>query len=353
MLSLPFILLLASTLTSPSIADYTCVQDFVGGTFYDGFEFFTDADPTDGHVKFVDKITANQTGIAGLMDGGAASNAVYLAVDSTNPAPQGRPALRLTSSQSFMHFLLIADIAHMPTGCGTWPALWTLSQGAAQGTETWPSGGEIDIIEGVNNATGNHATLHTGPGVTINNGTGTTMSGTVVTSNCDINAQGQDQNAGCSVADNDTFSFGAGFNTNNGGVYAMEWTTNLIKLWFFPRGSIPNDIATDTPDPTSSGWGTPRAVFQGDSNMDTHFHNQSIILDTTFCGQWAGRVWITSECASLAPTCEEYVTSNPSAFTEAYWAINKLHVFQDDGQPASQTNGTWKRSGGSTLPSKV
>lgn len=39
--------------------------------------------------------------------------------------------------------LAVLDLQHMPEGCATWPAFWTLS---AQGP--WPHGGEIDIVEG-------------------------------------------------------------------------------------------------------------------------------------------------------------------------------------------------------------
>lgn len=99
----------------------------------------------------------------------------------------------------------------------------------------------------------------------------------------------------------------------------------------FARGSFPNDIASSQPDP-SANWGPPTSLFTGNFSMDDHFKNLSIVFDTTFCGDWAGAVWSTpgSACAALAPTCEQYVSDNPNAFAEAYWAINTLQVFQDD-----------------------
>lgn len=69
--------------------------------------------------------------------------------------------------------------------------------------------------------------------------------------------------------------------------------------------------------------------------MDDHFRNLKIIFDTTFCGDWAGNTWNQTSCGSLAPTCEEYVSKNPEAFAEAYWAVNTLQVFQDDGSSNS------------------
>ena len=338
-------LLLASTFIPSTIAQYALSQDYSGANFFTGFDFFTAADPTDGHVQFVDMETANQTGIAGIMSGGSADNAVYLGVDSTNVAPQGRGAIRVSSSQAFQHALVIADIAHMPGGiCGTWPAFWMLGA-----DKTWPDAGEIDIVEGVNSQPANKMTLHTNAGVSVTNSTG--FSGELVTPNCDIDAPDQATNAGCQIADTSNITFGSGFNAANGGVYATEWTSEFIKIWFFPRGSIPSDVASGTPTP-SDAWGAPNSVFQGDFNMDEHFQNLQIIFDTTFCGQWAGVDWNTSSCASMAATCEDYVTNTPSAFADAYWAINTLQVFQNNGtnstQPAKLRART--RTGGAVLP---
>lgn len=56
----------------------------------------------------------------------------------------GRKSIRISTSWRLnTGSLLIMDATHMPVGCGTWPAWWTL------GTATyWPLSGEIDILEG-------------------------------------------------------------------------------------------------------------------------------------------------------------------------------------------------------------
>jgi len=191
--------------------------------------------------------------------------------------------------------------------------------------------GEIDIIEGVNDQPSNQMTLHTNSGPRITKATKNDLfTGELVTADCDVNAPNQSKNAGCAIADTTNLTFGNTFNTNGGGVYATEWTDSAIKIWFFPRGKFPSDIASASPSP-SENWGPPSSVFSGDFNMDDHFKNLKIVFDTTFCGDWAGNTWNTSQCASLAPTCEEYVSNNPAAFAEAYWAVNTLQVFQDDG----------------------
>jgi hypothetical protein len=116
-------LLLASTFLLPSlsIAGYVLQDDYNATTFFDMFDAFTGADPTQGFVKFVDM----QTGQAdGLMT--SSSSSVKLAADSTNVTPGGRPAVRLTSKNAYNQGLFVADIAHMPGSiCGTWPAFWT------------------------------------------------------------------------------------------------------------------------------------------------------------------------------------------------------------------------------------
>lgn len=63
----------------------------------------------------------------------------------------------------------------MPHGLGNWPAIWT-----TRGTN-WPAGGEIDILEGINDNNHNQMTLHTSSGCTVptnkNAETGTPLSG--------------------------------------------------------------------------------------------------------------------------------------------------------------------------------
>ena len=56
-------------------------------------------------------------------------------------------------------------------------------------------------------------------------------------------------------------------------------------------------------------------------------------------GDWAGSVFQQdSKCAAFGSTCSDYVKNNPGAFTEAYWAVNALKVYSDNGSgPAMLT----------------
>ena len=105
----------------------------------------------------------------------------------------------------------------------------------------------------------------------------------------------------------------------------MEWTDEAISVWFFPRGSVPSDISSGSPKPQY--WGTPMSQFQGCCDIPEFFENQQLVFDLTYCGDWAGNVWGSSSCSSLASTCSSYVANNPTAFKNAYWTINSLRVY--------------------------
>lgn len=136
----------------------------------------------------------------------------------------------------------------------------------------WPKNGEIDIIEGVNTQTTNQVTLHTTDGCSINP---LGFSGTLDTANCYVEAPGQSANSGCVIEDASTQSYGDGFNKAGGGVYATEWTSNGISIWFFPSSSIPADIKSGNPNPLF--WGLPSASFAGNCDIDSHFKDLQIV----------------------------------------------------------------------------
>jgi len=300
-------------------------QAYQGNSFFDGWSFFTAADPTDGTVQYVDQSTAQSANLTSI---NSAGNAI-MRVDTTPVVSGNRQSVRITTDYTYTGALVVLDSVHMPTGCGTWPAFW--SNGP-----NWPAGGEIDIVEGVNTYTNNQATIHTNPGCTIpsSNSTALDISGTVVgPTNC---AAAETSNEGCGVRSNSNTSYGAGFNQIGGGVYAMQWDDSGISVWFFPRSSIPSDITAGAPQP--SGWGTPMANWPStDCNPTTFFYQHSAIFDTTLCGQWAGDVWSdtgapgqSESCAQITGTssCADYVQNNGAAFAEAYWEVKSVKIYQ-------------------------
>jgi len=249
-----------------------------------------------------------------------------------SPSARGRDSIRISSRKAYDEGIFVLDLAHMPAGCATWPAFWTLSQAGP-----WPNGGEIDIIEGVNLNTRNQATLHTAPGCTIYpQGGSRPQTGTTLSNDCNALVN---FNQGCGVSfSNNGPSYGAPFNQNGGGYYVMSKTRDSgIKIWFWQRddpavppeishgASWPGDVLINMPNPT---WGDPAAYFPLDPshcNYDQYFNAHVMVFDLTFCGDWAGSNWGSAGCGAKA--CVDLVNNNPTSFSEAYWDINSLRVY--------------------------
>jgi len=276
-------------------------------------------------VNYVDQQTARSSGLVTVNNQG---NAV-MRVETTGSVSGNRQSVRIFTQSSFNGGLFIMDSVHMPTGCGIWPAFWT------NGPD-WPNGGEIDIVEGVNDYTNNQATIHTDVGCTLPSSSSTTLaiSGSVVGgTDCAALTTG---NQGCGIRSNTSNSFGAGFNANGGGVYAMKWVTSGVAVYFFPRGSVPADISANAPQPNS--WGPALARWPASSCAPfKFFYDHTAIFDTTLCGDWAGAVWgdtgIPGQEQSCAQrtgfsTCQAFVQAKGSAMSEAYWEVKSVKIYQ-------------------------
>jgi hypothetical protein len=315
----------AGSSPTASSSPWNLVNSYQGSNFFDGWDFFTGADPTDGNVNYIDQNTATSNG---LLEVNSQGNAV-MRVETTPVVSANRMSIRITTEAVFTGGLVIMDSVHMPTGCGTWPAFWTNGP-------NWPISGEIDIVEGVGTYTDNQATVHTNVGCTLasSNSTALAISGSVIGgTDCAALTTG---NQGCGIRASTNNSFGAGFNSNNGGVYAMQWDTTGVAVYFFPRGSVPADITAGLPQPDS--WGAAQARWPAAScNPFEFFVDHSAIFDTTLCGQWAGSVWGLAgipgqeqSCAQTTgvSTCEAYVLANGAAMQEAYWEVSSVKIYQ-------------------------
>jgi len=309
------------TVTSP----WSLLESHSGSTFFDGWGFDTFADPTHGIVDFIDENAARS---ASLLEINSAGNAI-MRVETTPTVSGNRKSIRITTKTGFNGGLVIMDAVHMPSGCGTWPAFWTNGP-------NWPIGGEIDIVEGVHDYTNNQATVHTNPGCTLASSSANTLaiSGSVIGGvDCSALDTG---NQGCGIRASTTNSFGSGFNTVGGGVYAMKWDTSGVAVYYFPRESIPDDITAETPLPDT--WGRAQARWPAAScDPFKFFNNHHVIFDTTLCGDWAGGVWSASgipgqeqSCAQRTgfPTCEAFVRASGGLMKEAYWEVKYVKIYQ-------------------------
>lgn len=114
--------------------------------------------------------------------------------------------------------------------------------------------------------------LHTTAGCKVEDNSN--YSGELVTKDCDINSPTQPGNQGCLFRAPSSMSYGNAFNSIGGGIYAAEWTTDSISVWFFPRYRIPSNINGEHPDPSS--WARPIAHFTG-CEFDKFFQEQRIV----------------------------------------------------------------------------
>jgi hypothetical protein len=142
-----------------------------------------------------------------------------------------------------------------------------------------------DMIEYVNFNTDNLYSLHSeGP-----QGTCALkpqpQQGTTQTTDCGYYlSNGGTDATGCGIAGGPANKIGTNFNAGGGGVYVAQWTANNIKMWFFPRASVPSSLLPGA-TPNICQFGTPDAVFNG-CPFNTYFDDQTITFTNTFCGDW-------------------------------------------------------------------
>ncbi|KAH7099852.1 glycoside hydrolase family 16 protein [Auriculariales sp. MPI-PUGE-AT-0066] len=279
-------------------AKWKIADVYKGDSFYDGFEFFTYPDPTDGLV-----------------------NSFVIRGDQTRKLEVGekRDSVRISSKKTYAEHVQIADIEHMPEGLGTWPAYWMTG-------DNWPVNGEIDIIEGANDLGPNLQSLHTTPGCEMNE-EHRNQKGRIKMNDCNSFANG---NTGCGVFGDSQRDFGAPFNKAGGGWWATVRTESAIKMYFWSRQDpdVPDEVrnGADVVDPT--GWGTPTSSFTSSGDLcsiSDKFGKNRIIFNLTFCGGFAGHTFHGG-----TPACEDFVRNNPEAYNLAFWNVLSLRVYEED-----------------------
>ncbi|KAH8982710.1 glycoside hydrolase family 16 protein, partial [Lactarius akahatsu] len=296
-------------------------DEWIGDGFFEGWRWETTNDPTHGRVNFVDQAEALIKNLT-YADGG---KFIMRADDWSivDPLARGRDSIRILSNNAYDEAIIVLDLQHMPAGSKLGP---------------WPHGGEIDIIEGVNDNTHNQATLHTAPNCRVpresrlQTGILKSVTGALYPP---IAIPAVNFNAGCGVEFSESrTSYGDQFNLAGGGYFVMYKGRDSVKVWFFPRGHDVPEVIRDGaqrrklvyPD---FDWDVPAANFPFDSDQcdyEQHFDAHQIVFDLTFCGDWAGSAWSNSGCGT-AGECVDFVNNNPSEFAEAFWEINSLRVY--------------------------
>ncbi|GAA5923662.1 uncharacterized protein JCM15063_003720 [Sporobolomyces koalae] len=301
---------------------YQLTGQHAGQAFFDLFNFETQSS-NGGLANYVDEATAWKEGLVAVKDG---KSHIRVSPDGSGPT---RDTVKLVTKQRYSEGLYVWDVERMPQVCGAWPAIWSTG-------ENWPQGGEIDIVEYVSHQTMNSFSVHTGEGCWAGTSgyTGHAMLASQNALNCNADATAA-QGCGFRTKRKDTAGIGA--NANGGGVYVLEWSSAGIKAWMFERDSIPKDLLSQAPNPSS--WTTPDMYISASScDPSTYFQPQQFIINTNLCGTWADGVWSTDNsyagqpqgsCAAMTgfDTCAAYVQSRGWDFKHAYWRIASFSIY--------------------------
>jgi len=312
---------LACLLAASNVAadGYTIHQVNVGKDFLSNFELETPDNPLGGAVNYTDETTAASSNLT-YADG----DTFIMRVDNTtvisNSSDVGRRSVRIKSLAQYTEHLAVFDIRHLPVGCGTWPALWEYDDNVGV------ANGEFDILEGINSQTPGYTTIHTGGNCTLS--ANRTQTGDALGNDCSSTTVQQGGDNGCSVSSPYASSFGPVFNDNGGGWYVAERTSSALSVWFWARNdsTVPEDVSSGADTLNTTGWTTPLAFFPASSTCDfeTNFKELNIIIDTSLCGSWAGEQFSASGCPG---NCIDFVNSNPSNFTDAYWNFAAARIY--------------------------
>lgn len=138
--------------------------------------------------------------------------------------------------------------AQLPSGVGTWPAIWMLAEDSPYGI--WPASGEIDIVEHVGKDQGRvHSSLHF-------------------------------QNRNSPLGNNPTGSMEPGFVSTSFHLYAVEWGPREIRFYV-------DDQLVDLRTPGTNQIGVYQNPQQGWAEwpFDQPFH---LLLNIAVGGTWGG-----------------------------------------------------------------
>ncbi|EPQ52591.1 hypothetical protein GLOTRDRAFT_117397 [Gloeophyllum trabeum ATCC 11539] len=311
-------------LISPVTA-YTLVHEFSGQTFFNGWDFFDGYDPTTyGDTTYLNQAEAQAAHLA-YVDSN--SGHAFIRVDNTTNVPdqQKRNTIEIFTHEFYpVGSVFILDAVHIPWGCSVWPSFWTRG-------ENWPYGGEIDIIEYANLMGFNQMALHTSAGCTHT--TPQSQVGQTLEPNCNATS-----GAGCTVAEKKPNSYGPGFASAGGGVWATQFDVSGIYIWFWSRPDVPPSLslANTTIDPAS--WGPPSASYPASScDIGSHFAAQQLVMDIQLCGAF-GNPTYNNTCGP--GSCYDLSVRGPGSptYDNAYFEISYVRVFGTGNATSSNSS---------------
>lgn len=377
---------------------YRLLQRQVGKQFFEHYDFFDGADSAGsaGYQTYVGETRAKELNLANVTAEGKEDELqqqqqpqefVYM---QSLPGKNGgfRESVRLEGKTRFNRGLFVLDVAHMPYGCGVWPAFWMTDE------DNWPNNGEIDIVEGINTQSVVKTALHTSERCSMyahvpawaktgvwdtSTGLPDTFTGQpnfnnhVEADDCWVMAPHQWANQGCVAVSTDNGTIGESMNAIGGGVYVLEWdpVNGYIKSWVFQNGEIPKnlqksistsnqDLKVDQVVPEPESWPTPYAYFaigDGSGCSNDHFKDMRLVFNLAFCGTVAGNRFF-KDCPALSQqfnvsndsvlTCNAYIQSEPESLSEAYWKIRGVYVYEREYERQSLSSSSSSKKNSTT-----
>ncbi|KAF8896814.1 concanavalin A-like lectin/glucanase domain-containing protein [Mucidula mucida] len=299
---------------------WTNTNYLTGSSIFDFFSFETGASDNSGCANYVSR----DSGLVYTDSNGYA----VVAIDSTEYASL-RNSVRMVSNTEFnVGSLIIVDVQEMPAVCGTWPAIWL------NGGCTWPDCGEIDILEGVNMYTQNIFSVHTNDGCSLDQSEVDSLTSAALKTTSTLSCNANADSTSCGFNLDSQTSYGQPFNSASGGTYAVSITDDAISFYFWNQGSVPSDITSNTPTPSS--WGSALVTISNTAcDISSHFTDLSLIINTNLGGTFAEGVWNTANngqstsCAASTgfSSAYEYVTQVGSAFADAKFTIRSIATY--------------------------
>ncbi|KAF3058037.1 hypothetical protein GL218_05710 [Daldinia childiae] len=325
---------------------YQVSEVYNSTNFFDKFNFFSGVDPNGGYVQYQTQANAQDLGLVKTQDG-----EVYVGVDhagSYQAAGAGRKSVRLESKNVYTKGLIIAEFTHLPKPvCGSMArirmspyvynvtlclrAFWFFG-------DPWPTKGEIDLYENWNDLNFNRHTSHVDKPDVVGDCTlvASDMTAKIDSPNCYDFADGQANFQGCSASE-----VSSTFGSASGGIFALQWTDDFLKIWDWPRNGAPKDISSGQPAPDST-WGQPSYVISK-CNVDKAFKEMKMVLNVNFCGV-AGQPnqWDSScKAATGFDTCNGYVAAKGGDFESSNFKVKDIKVYElKEGQVQVSTSST-------------
>lgn len=261
--------------------------------------------------------------------------------------PMKRKTAKIKTMRSWRYFLAAVRFTHVPVGCGLWPAFWTNGIGYR-----WPEGGELDVLEYVNDAPSRTA-LHTGARNQCQ-----LDAKLLNTPGCpqfpDVNKMSYDcttaypKKLGCS-SNSEPLQNPAELNVQPV-TFVIEWTEMFVKVFKIPDHAMPADLLHESPRPREwDQWVISYYPFgrsPGCPNAADLLAPQQLILNIGLCGDWSERkTWSMSQtCADLygpregclaGDCCPRFVEDIDGKYgadeyfrTRAFFNISWVKVFQ-------------------------